>query len=165
MTASVRHARAEDVYALTNIYNHYVLSSHATFDLDPKTVQDRQCWLNQFDSTGPYQILVAVDDQNVIGYAYSSKFHNRAAYDSSVETSIYVHADAHGQGIGQHLYQCLFEAIKSCDVHRAYAGITLPNPGSIALHQRFDFQPVGCFHEVGQKFKRYWDVQWFEKRL
>ncbi|MEM7080827.1 MAG: N-acetyltransferase family protein [Pseudomonadota bacterium] len=165
MTASVRHARDEDVYALTNIYNHYVLASPATFDLEPRTVVERSEWLTQFSLNGHHQLLVAVDDNSVIGYACSTRFRTKAAYDTSVETSIYVHPDAVAQGLGKVLYGALFEAIGGVGVHRAFAGITLPNSESVALHERLGFKAIGAFHEVGYKFDRYWDVAWYEKSL
>ena len=79
--------------------------------------------------------------------------------------SIYLAPDALGRGIGSRLYEELFTAIAGEDVHRAYAGITLPNPGSVALHEKFGFQSIGVYHEVGRKFGRYWDVEWFEREL
>jgi phosphinothricin acetyltransferase len=78
---------------------------------------------------------------------------------------VYCRADAVGRGIGTRLYEGLFEALLSEDIHRIVAGVSLPNPGSIALHQRFGFRPVGVFSSVGRKFDRYWDVAWFERPL
>ncbi|MEO0869641.1 MAG: N-acetyltransferase family protein, partial [Cyanobacteria bacterium J06642_11] len=99
------------------------------------------------------------------GYATSSKFSQKAAYDTSVETSIYLLPDAQGQGLGTRLYETLFESLADADVHRAYAGITLPNPASVALHQKLGFHSAGRYREVGRKFDQYWDVEWFEKSL
>jgi phosphinothricin acetyltransferase len=101
----------------------------------------------------------------VIGYACSSQFRTKPAYETSVETSIYLAPDAVGRGAGSRLYEYLFKALEDEDVHRAYAGIALPNPASIGLHERFGFKRVGHFTEQGRKFGRYWDVAWYEKSL
>jgi phosphinothricin acetyltransferase len=82
-----------------------------------------------------------------------------------VETSVYIAPDAVGRGAGTRLYEELFRSIEHEDVHRALAGIALPNPASIALHERFGFKRVALFTEQGRKFERFWDVAWFEKPL
>jgi phosphinothricin acetyltransferase len=82
-----------------------------------------------------------------------------------VETSIYLAPAAMGRGVGTLLYERLFEALEAEDVHRAYAGVTLPNAASIRIHERFGFEQVGVYREVGRKFGVYHDVAWFEKRL
>ena len=101
----------------------------------------------------------------MIGYVTSSLFKVKAAYQTSVETSIYLTQETKSRGIGTKLYSALFDALVNEDVHRAYAGITLPNDASIAVHKKFRFQSVGVYHEVGRKFDQYWDVEWFEKTL
>lgn len=85
-------------------------------------------------------------------------------YGTSVEVSVYLTPDAAGHGIGTRLYDALFTALATEDVHRAYAGIALPNAASVRLHERFGFAHVGTYGEVGRKFGRYWDVAWYEKR-
>ena len=120
---------------------------------------------------GRHQLFVAAeqDDQGIraepVGYASSSPFRPKAAYDTSVETSVYVAPEWTGRGVGRKLYERLFAALAAEDVHRAYAGITIPNPGSIALHERFGFTLIGVFTHAGRKFGRYWDVAWYEKHL
>ena len=103
--------------------------------------------------------------RTILGYATSSPFRPKAAYATSVETSIYLAPDAGGRGIGTLLYKQLFDALATQDVHRAYAGITLPNEASVRIHERFGFRRIGVYEEVGRKFGRYYDVAWFEKRL
>ena len=88
-----------------------------------------------------------------------------AAYDTTVEASVYCHPAAVGHGYGTALYGALFELLAGEDVKTIVAGISLPNPASISLHKRFGFQSVGVFHAVGRKFDRYWDVAWFERPL
>jgi phosphinothricin acetyltransferase len=161
----VRPARAEDLAGLTEIYNHFVVSSHVTFDVEPFTADGRREWFSHYAEDGPFRLLVAEAGGTVRGYATSSPFRTRPAYRTSVETSVYCRPDATGVGLGTRLYQRLFEGIAGLDLHRAYAGITLPNEASLALHRRFGFREVGTFREVGFKFGRYWDVLWLEKPL
>ena len=161
----IRHGVTTDIEAVNTIYNHYVLHTPITFDIDPWSLERRKEWYRGFDTTGRHQIFVAEDAGKVIGFAYSGPFGVRAAYDTSIETTVYLAEGSQGRGIGRALYEALFESLRTEDVHCACAGITLPNPASIALHRALGFEPVGIFHEVGRKFDTYWDVQWFEKRL
>jgi phosphinothricin acetyltransferase len=161
----IRTARAADVPALSDIYNHYVRTSPATFDIAPVTLESRLAWFSHYAHVGPYRLLAAEFDGLVIGYASSSPLAARAAYVTSVETSIYLRPEACGQGLGGRLYAALFASLGGEDVHRAYAQVTLPNPASIALHQRFGFRAIGIQGEVGRKFGRFWSVQLLEKHL
>jgi len=164
-TLAVRAGIVSDVPALTAIYNHYVETSPSTFDVEPVSLDARLEWFRHYAESGPYRLVVAEQDGRPVGYATSSRFREKQAYRSSVETSIYVHPDARGGGIGRRLYDALFAALAGEPVHRAYAGITLPNPASVALHLGVGFREVGTYDEVGYKLGRYWSVQWFEKRL
>jgi phosphinothricin acetyltransferase len=161
----VRSAKDEDLSAINEIYNHYVRDSHVTFDLEPTTVDARREWFRHHGENGPHRVFVAVKAERLIGFAASSEFKSRRGYATSVETSVYVAPEDIGTGTGAGLYDKLFQALKGQQLHRAYAGIALPNPGSIALHERFGFKRVGVFTEPGRKFGRYWDVAWFEKPL
>ncbi|MGW5350039.1 N-acetyltransferase family protein [Streptomyces sp. NPDC004031] len=163
----VRAGTEADLAALTDIYNHYVRETPVTFDIDPITPDDRRPWLLSHPEDGPHRLLVAqpVEGGQVVGYATSSPYRPKAAYATSVETSIYLAPGAGGRGIGSLLYAALFEALADEDVHRAYAGVALPNQASIRIHERFGFQQVGVFQEVGRKFGTYHDVAWLEKRL
>ncbi|HEY6352136.1 MAG TPA: GNAT family N-acetyltransferase [Candidatus Angelobacter sp.] len=161
----VRPAARSDLPRLTEIYNHYVINTPVTFDLEPKTVESRAAWFGQFALTGRYRLLVAEENGLVAGYAGTTRFRPKAAYDTTVETTIYCGPNTTGKGIGSRLYSALFEAIRSEDIRRIVAGYTLPNAASAALHQRFGFKLVGVFTEVGRKFSRYWDVAWNERPL
>jgi phosphinothricin acetyltransferase len=99
----------------------------------------------------------------VVGFARSGRYRPRPSYDTTVETSVYVDPASLGRGIGGALYRALFEALEDEDVHRAIAGIALPNDASVALHERFGFRRVAHFSEQGRKFGRYWDVDWYER--
>ncbi|HEX4004444.1 MAG TPA: GNAT family N-acetyltransferase [Candidatus Acidoferrales bacterium] len=162
---TIRPAARADLPRLTEIYNHYVLHTPVTFDLEPYTVERREPWFAQFAPTGRYRLLVAEENGAVIGYAGTTRFRPKAAYETTVETTIYCEPGAVGKGIGSRLYGALFEAIQSEDIRRIVAGYTLPNPASAALHQRHGFQRVGIFTENGRKFARYWDVAWNERPL
>jgi phosphinothricin acetyltransferase len=166
MAAVIRLPKDPDLEALTAIYNHYIRETTITFDLEPYDLQQRrEQWFNQYASTGRHRLWVAEQEGEVVGYATSSPFHRKAAYATSVETSIYLAPDCLGQGIGRSLYQRLFESLQTEDVHRAYALITQPNPASEQFHQKFGFVQAGHCREVGRKFDRYWDVKWYEKQL
>lgn len=110
-------------------------------------------------------MLVALQEGRIAGYASSGRFRPKAAYETSVESSIYLAPGLGGRGVGTVLYRALFERLAGERVHRVLAGVTLPNPASLALHAKFGFLPVGTFDEVGFKQGRYWSVQWLEKRL
>jgi phosphinothricin acetyltransferase len=165
MECVIRPGRGPDLPALTAIYSHYVLHTPSTFDLQAATVQERAAWLAHYAEAGPHRIVVAERQGQVVGYATSSRLRPKPAYDTSVETSVYVAPGHTGQGIGTQLYAGLFAAIQGEDLHRAYAAIAQPNEASVALHVRFGFHCIGVYHEVGRKFGRYWDVAWYEKAL
>jgi phosphinothricin acetyltransferase len=147
-----------DLAPLLDIYNHYVRETPITFDIEPRTLEQRQAWLDGFASTGRYQCFVAVKEGRSVGWASSHRYKDRAAYDTTVLSSVYLAPDATGRGLGRRLYAALFEALAGEDIHRVFAGITLPNEASVRLHRAFGFEPVGIYREVGRKFGRYWDV-------
>ena len=162
---TVRPAAADDLDALNDLDNQYVLESHYTFDLQPITLHARREWFTHYGQTGRHRLMVAVSETQLIGYATSSRFRPKAAYETSIETSVYVAADTTGLGVGTKLYAALFSSLEGEDIHRACAGIALPNPASLALHERFGFKKVAHFTEQGRKFGKYWDVAWFEKAM
>lgn len=162
---NVRPATPDDLERLTAIYNHYVGAGAITFDIAPFTPAERRSWYTAH-TTGPgHRLLVAEDAAGMLGYAGTGPFRAKRAYDTTVETTIYVVPAACGRGVGNALYATLFAALDGEDVHRAVAGVTLPNPASLALHRRFGFREVGVFRENGRKHGRYWDVLWLERAL
>jgi phosphinothricin acetyltransferase len=163
---TIRAARGDDLEALTEIYNHYVVNSAITFDLRSLTTEDRRPWFDDHSHSGPHRLIVATDGRgNCLGYASSSRWRPKPAYNTTVEVSVYCHPNARGCGYGTALYTALFAALEGEDVHTIVAGVSLPNPASLALHERFGFRPVGVFHSVGRKFGKFWDVAWFERQL
>jgi phosphinothricin acetyltransferase len=158
---SIRRAEPDDLPALLAIYNHYVLTTPITFDIEPRTLAQRQAWLDQFAASGKYQCFVAVRAGEAVGWACSAPFKEKAAYATTIETSIYLAPDESGRGLGRQLYGTLFDALSGADIHRAFAGITVPNDASIGLHQAMGFVRVGTYAEVGRKFGRFWDTALF----
>lgn len=162
-SVNIRNATDADLPRLTEIYNHYIEHTAITFDIEPYTTEQRQPWFAQFAPTGPHRLLVAEIDALVAGYAGSHQFRTKAAYDTTVETTIYCAPEAVGHGIGGALYTALFDALKGEDIHTYIAGITTPNDASVALHERFGFVRAGLMHAVGRKFGSYHDVLWMER--
>ena len=161
----IRTAAQRDLAELTAIYNHYVIHTTITFDLEPFTVANRQAWFDAHRTDARHRLFVAEEEGRIVGYASTSRFRQKAAYDTTVEASVYCSPSAVGRGIGGALYQKLFDVLAGEDINRIVAGVTLPNESSIALHRRFGFRPVGTFSATGRKFGRYWDVAWFERPL
>src|SRR6516162_8322689 len=160
---SIRPATGRDLPRLTEIYNYYVINTPVTFDIEPYMVERRAAWFSQFSSSGRYRLFVAEESGSVLGYAGTSRFRPKAAYETTVETSVYCAPDAVSKGIGSQLYRTLFDALRGEDIRMFVAGYTLPNPASAALHERFGFKRVGVFTENGRKCGCYWDVAWNER--
>jgi phosphinothricin acetyltransferase len=163
---AIHAACLDDLEALTDIYNHYIVHTAITFDLQTFTPAERRLWFDDHAASGRHRLLVATDDQGrCLGYASSSRWRPKPAYNRTVEASVYCRPDARGRGCGTALYAALFAALEHEDVHAIVAGVSLPNPASLSLHERFGFRPVGVFHAVGWKFGQFWDVAWFERSL
>ena len=152
-----------DLEAISGIYDHYVRTTAISFDLEPPTTAWRREWFGRFGDRGRNRLLVARDGGEAIGYAASVPYRPREAYRPSVETSVYVSPTHLGRGVGSALYGALLSELEREDVHRAYAGIGMPNPAAVRLHERFGFRRVGYYTEQGRKFGRYWDVAWYER--
>ena len=163
-TLTVRRLEPGDHSAVLNIYNHYIEHSPCTFDTQPFSLAARVPWFAQFEHP-LYECFVATNEDGVLGYACSMRFKEKPAYGTSAEVSVYTAEQQHSQGVGSALYEALFNSINTEHFHRVYAGITLPNDASIALHEKYGLRKVGHYTEVGYKFDRYWDVAWYEKSL
>jgi phosphinothricin acetyltransferase len=161
----VRPAVRDDLAQITDIYNHYVLNTPITFDIEPSTTEQRVGWFREHTAAPRYQLLVAEERGRIVGYAGTGRFRDKAAYDTTAETTIYCAPDAIGKGIGRMMYEALFDALRGADLRRLVAGITVPNDASVRLHRAFGFKEVGTFSENGRKFDRYWDVLWMERAL
>ncbi|HYB91331.1 MAG TPA: GNAT family N-acetyltransferase [Candidatus Binataceae bacterium] len=161
----IRPATRGDLARLTEIYNYYVRTTPITFDITPFTVEEREAWFDEHSDGRRYRLFVAEEDSRVTGYAGTGQFRSKAAYDTTVEATIYCAPDAAGRGIGTLMYRTLFAALEGEDINRIVGGITLPNEASVTLHRRFGFTEAGIFTQNGRKFGRYWDVLWMERPL
>ena len=160
----VREATAADGDSVAVIYDHYVLGTAVTFEeaAVPGRVMGER--IDAVLAAGlPW--LVAVEDGRVTGYAYASVWNARGAYRHTVECTVYLAADATGRGLGTRLYEELFARLRRLDVHAVIAVITLPNPASVALHERFGLRQAGVFREVGCKFGAWIDVGYWQAVL
>jgi len=166
MKIDVRPGRKGDLPYILGVYNHYVERSPVTFEVDPVHPSERGAWMAEHLAGGRYRLWVASDGSGqLVGWATSSPFRPRAAYATTVESSVYCRSGFERRGIGSRLYAALFASLQQEDIERVVAAVTLPNPGSVRLHRRFGFRRVGTFHRVGRKFDRFWDVAWFERPL
>jgi phosphinothricin acetyltransferase len=161
----VRLATIADLPRLVEIYNHYVVHTPITFDLVPVTVEQRRGWFDQHSASGRHRLFVAEASGQVVAYASSHQFRIKAAYDSTVETTVYCDPTQTRRGLGTALYRVLFDALRDEDIASFIAGITLPNEASLALHARFGFEHCGTMQRVGRKFDAYWDVGWYERLM
>jgi phosphinothricin acetyltransferase len=160
----IREARPSDAAALDRIYNHYVIETAITFDVEPWPEGRRAAWLAERVANDD-RVLVATEDEVVLGFAWSGPFRPKPAYRSTAEVSFYLSHAAVGRGTGSRLVSALLDELPRLGKHLAVAGTTVPNPASRALLVRHGFRSVGTFHQVGHKLGRYWDVEWFERPL
>jgi phosphinothricin acetyltransferase len=159
----LRSATPGDAGALLAIYRPYVVETAISFELEPPSVAEFRERIER--TLGQWAWLVAERDGRAVGYAYATAHRPRAAYKWSVEPSVYLAPSGQRQGIGTMLYEALLPLLAQKGYCNAYAGITLPNDGSVALHQRLGFQLVGVFRSVGWKFDAWHDVSWWHLRL
>lgn len=160
----LRLARVDDAEAIRDIYNLEVTTSTATFDLVPRTLEEQQAW--QADRSGAYAVIVAVDDDDVVcGFGSLSRWRDRPAYSTTVEDSIYVHRDHHGQGVGRLLLTELVRTATGHGFHACMARIVGGHDASIGLHGACGFEVVGTEREVGRKFGKWLDVVLMERLL
>lgn len=156
----IRKALISDVPAMAHIYNQAILETVATFDLAPQSIDDRIKWFHKYG--GRYPLIVAEIDGEVAGYSTLSPFRDKEAYERTTELSIYISPSYQGKGIGNKLMQEILNLAKSHGHHAVIGGITGGNAASIRLHEKFGFQYIGCFKEVGYKFNQWQDVDFYQ---
>jgi len=161
----IRSVTLKDAEVLTEIYNHYILTSGATFEENEISSDVMLTRIQSIHFEKGYPYLVFEENGRIVGYAYASTFRERTAYRFSTESTVYVHPDHFRKGIGKLLYAKLIDQLRQTDFHSVIGVITLPNDSSIALHEQFGFKKVGHFSEVGFKFERWMDVGFWELRL
>jgi len=165
MDVLIRPTRESDLARINEIYNGYIVDSPISFDLKPWDLEQRATWWLHYADTGPYRVIVAEVDGRVVGAAYSTRYREKAAYRSSVETTVVLDPDCVAVGIGRQLLTTLLDVLQSEAIHRAYAIITIPNQASIGLHEALGYRLVGTLDDVGFKLGRYWATAIMEKRL
>lgn len=161
---NIRDATVRDAESIASIYNHFVLTTSISFEEAEVPVIEMAGRIADLQASGlPWQI--AELDGVVAGYAYATKWRVRHAYRFSVETSIYLAPDQAGKGLGTALYEALLTRLRDGGFHLAIGGIALPNPASVALHEKLGFEKVAQFREVGFKFDRWTDVGYWQMVL
>ena len=160
---NIRRAELSDLEAITEIYNEAILTTTATFDLEPKSRENRLAWFEAHDERHP--ILVAEWDGQVAGWASLERWKPRAAYEDTAETSFYVKEEYRGQGIGRALKQAIIEEARRLGFHTLIAGVATGSDASLHLNKAFGFEVVGTFKEVGKKFGKLLDVTYLQKFL
>lgn len=162
---TIRAVTKDDLSAIKGIYNHHIKNTHINFETNLHDDAYMQNWFTQFDHSGRYQAYVALEGDQVLGFAVSQKFRPKPAYDTSIEVTIYLVPQAAGKGLGKKLSLFLLDKMQQQDVNRAYAVIALPNEASIGLHESIGYKKAGHFTQVGRKFGKYYDVAFLEYKF
>jgi phosphinothricin acetyltransferase len=164
MSIEIHPASAEHADAIARIYNHYIATTCVTFETEAVSAAEMALRVAEAKSAElPW--LVARDGDDVVGYAYASKWRSRHAYRFSVESTVYLDPARTGQGIGRTLYAALIEKLRTRALHAVIGGIAQPNDASVALHERLGFRKVAHFEEVGFKQGRWVDVGYWQLLL
>ncbi|MEP5611761.1 MAG: arsinothricin resistance N-acetyltransferase ArsN1 family B [Cyclobacteriaceae bacterium] len=161
----IRIATPDDSNAICGIYDHYILNSHATFETEPVSAQEMEKRIDHISKELQLPYLVFEQNQEILGYTYATQWKPRAAYERTVETTVYVHPEEFGKGVGNQLYKALLEQLKNSGYHAIIGGIALPNEPSISLHEKLGFVNVGELKEVGFKFGIWIDVGYWQRIL
>jgi L-amino acid N-acyltransferase YncA len=161
--ANIRMATAADATSISAIYGPYCDGTVISFEETAPTADEMARRITSVGATRPW--IVLEDEGAIIGYAYASAHHERAAYRWSVSTAIYIGRDHHRRGAGRALYTTLFAVLRALGYRQATAGITLPNPASLGLHEAFGFAPVGVYRQIGYKLGDWHDVGWYQAEI
>ena len=159
----IRPVTPADAAEVLSIYAPFILDTAITFEADVPTREDFAQRISNYLSIWPW--LVMEDGGKITGYAYAGRHRERMAYQWCVESSVYIHPQSRGKGVGSSLYRALFDLLSFQGFRNVYAGITLPNEGSIALHQKLGFKRFAEFENIGFKDGRWHTVGWWRKTL
>lgn len=159
----IRSVSPDDASAICAIYNVYVRNTVITFEEQEVTADEMKRRIAEVTRSLPW--LIYELEHRIAGYAYATAWKTRSAYRYSVESTIYLDADFHRQGVGRALYTELLTRLRSLGLHRVIGGIALPNAASVALHEKLGFKKVAHFGEVGFKFDRWIDVGYWQLDL
>ncbi len=156
----IRTVKNNDIQQICDIYNYYIENTIITFEEKPVSQKEMKNRVIEITSSFPW--LVYEEAGQVIGYAYASKWKGRCAYRFSIESTVYIKKDAQGKGFGTKLYKILLAELKKVDIHAVIGGIALPNEKSQGIHKKLGFKKVAHFSEVGYKFDKWIDVEYWE---
>ncbi|MBN1515798.1 N-acetyltransferase [Candidatus Sumerlaeota bacterium] len=156
----IRNANIDDAAAICGIYNHYVEKTIITFEEQPVSADEMQSRIKEVTAVYPW--LVWEDAGIIAGYAYAGQWKSRRSFRHTVESTVYLAPGATGRGMGRQLYAGLIDALRDRGIHSVIGGISLPNPASVALHEKMGFEKIGHFKEVGWKFNQWIDVGYWE---
>jgi phosphinothricin acetyltransferase len=160
---TIRAAGEADLTGIAAIYGHEARSGISTFDTEPRSIDQ---WRDRLESTAQGDhLLVATDEETILGYAHSTAYRPKPCYAATRETSIYLAPEAQGQGLGRQMYDDLLGWLVADGIRTVVAAVALPNPASLSLHRACGFEEVGVMREVGRKFDRWIDVLWLQKAL
>jgi L-amino acid N-acyltransferase len=163
-TPAIRLATENDVATINEIYNHYVHHSTCTYQLEPETLAARQAWF-QAHSPDRYPVTVVEFDGQVVGWGALSKFRDRAAYDGTVEASVYIRHDCHRRGLGRAILVDLIARARKAGFHTLLGGASADQTASVKLQESLGFTHVARFREVGNKFGQWLDVVFLQLML
>lgn len=159
----IRPVTVDDAASLCAIYNPYVIDTVVSFEETPVAVADMERRIEDIATRYPW--LVGEHDGRIVGYAYAAPWNYRTAYRYTVESTIYLDAAVTGRGLGRTLYGALLGELETRGLKRVIGGIALPNPASVALHERLGFVKVGHLEAVGRKLGRWVDVGYWARSL
>ncbi len=169
MAGHIRSVTVDDAPAIQAIYAPYVANTVISFEATPPSVDEMAARIHKAVGKFPWLVYVAEgkgsETPTILGYVYASSHRDRAAYQWSVDVSVYVSPHYQRRSIGRGLYTALFELLRAQRYVNAYAGIALPNPGSVGIHVALGFEPVGVYQQVGYKLGSWHDVGWWSLRL
>jgi len=159
----VRMATPADANAIAGIYAPYVRDTVISFETTPPSAPEMRARLTTTLADFPW--LVMTESDRVAGYAYAGSHRAREAYLWCADVSLYLEASLHRKGHGRRIYAALLNILGAQGYINVYAGIALPNPASVGLHEAMGFTPVGTFQRVGFKNGAWWDVGWWHRLL
>lgn len=163
MHFQIRFATGQDAPGIRAIYAPFCERTAVSFETSAPSVAEMAGRIRKITAQFPW--LVCVGGNDVVGYAYASSHHERAAYRWAANVAVYIAEGKHRRGIGRALYTALLQLLDAQGYFKACAGITLPNPGSVGLHEAMGFTPVGIYRGVGHKLGAWHDVGWWQLTL
>jgi L-amino acid N-acyltransferase YncA len=158
---TIRMATRADAADIADIYRPYVTDVATSFEVEPPGAGEMARRMEAVLTVAPW-LVYADGHGDLAAYAYASRHRDRAAYQWSVDVAVYVRAGHHRRGIGRALYDALFPLLRLQGFYAAHAGVTLPNPASVGLHETLGFRPVGVYRSVGWKLGAWHDVGWWQ---